>query len=90
MKKRKIGWTLKGLTHRLFRAQRSQKMCFGQYDNDTDPLGLCLFLGGSGVAFGESSGGTGGTDEDEDEVAFDLGSEILTLDFYFLGEDGFG
>ncbi|KAH9792625.1 hypothetical protein KPL71_004200 [Citrus sinensis] len=22
---------------------RSQKMCFGQYDNDTDPLGLCLF-----------------------------------------------
>ena len=32
-----------GLTHRLFLAQRSQKMCFGQYDNDTDPLGLCLF-----------------------------------------------
>ena len=48
------------------------------------------FLGGSGVAFGESSGGTGGTDEDEDEVAFDLGSEILTLDFDFLGKDGFG
>ena len=32
-----------GLTHRLFLAQRSQKMCFGQYDNDTDPLGLCPF-----------------------------------------------
>ena len=44
------------------------------------------FLGGSGVAFGESSGGTGGTDE----VAFDVGSEILTSDFDFLGEDGLG
>ena len=32
-----------GLTHRLFLAQTSQKMCFGQYDGDTDPLGLCLF-----------------------------------------------
>ena len=40
------------------------------------------------MAFGESSGGTGGTDEDE--VAFDFGSKILTLDFGFFGEDGFG
>ena len=40
------------------------------------------------MAFGESFGGTGGTDEDE--VAFDFGYEILTLDFDFLGEDDFG
>ena len=40
------------------------------------------------MAFGECSGGTGGTDEDE--VAFDFDYEILTLDFDFLGEDGFG
>ena len=40
------------------------------------------------MAFGKSSSGTGGTYEDE--VAFDFGSEILTLDFDFLGEDGFG
>ena len=46
------------------------------------------FLGGSGVAFGESSGGTEGTDEDE--VGFDFSSEIFTLDFDFLGEEGFG
>ena len=38
------------------------------------------------MAFGESSGSTGGTDE----VAFDVGSESLTLDFDFLGEDGLG
>lgn len=62
-------------------------MCFGQYDNDTDPLGLS-FLGGSGVAFGESSGRTEGTDEDE--VTFDFDSEILTLDLDFLGDDVFG
>ena len=37
------------------------------------------------MAFGESSGGTG-----EEGEAFDCGSEILTLDFDFLGEDGFG
>ena len=43
MKKKKTGWTLMGLTHRLFLGQRTQKMCFGQYDGDTDPLGLCLF-----------------------------------------------
>ena len=40
------------------------------------------------MVFGESSGGTGGSCEDE--VAFDFGYEILTLDFDFLGEDGFG
>ena len=40
------------------------------------------------MAFGESSRGTGGTDEDE--VAVDFGSEILTLDFDFFGEEGFG
>ena len=40
------------------------------------------------MAFGESFDGTGGTDEDE--VAFDFGSKILTLDFGFFGEDGFG
>ena len=40
------------------------------------------------MAFGESSGGTGGTYEDE--VAFDFGSDILTLDLDFLGEDGCG
>ena len=40
------------------------------------------------MAFGESFGGTEGTDEDE--VAFDFGYEILTLDFDFLGDDGFG
>ena len=40
------------------------------------------------MAFGESSGGIGGTDEDE--VGFDLGSEIFTLDFDFLGEEGCG
>ncbi|KAH9649263.1 hypothetical protein KPL70_025918 [Citrus sinensis] len=45
-------------------------------------------INGSGVAFGESSGGAGGTDEEE--VSFDFGSEILTLDFDFLGKDGFG
>ena len=39
------------------------------------------------MAFGESSGGTEGIDEDE--VAFDFGSEILTLDFDFLCEEGF-
>ena len=37
------------------------------------------------MAFGESSGGIGGTD-----VVFYFGSKILTLDFDFLGEDGFG
>ena len=39
------------------------------------------------MAFGESFGGIGGTEEDE--VAFGIGSEILTLDFDFLGEDAF-
>ena len=33
------------------------------------------------MAFGESFGGTGGTDEDE--VGCDIGSEIFTLDFDF-------
>ena len=32
-----------GLDSDRFLAQRSQKMCFGQFDNDTDRLGLCLF-----------------------------------------------
>ena len=36
-------------------------------------VGPLSFLGGSGVAFSESSGGTGGTDEDE--VGFDFGSD---------------
>ena len=45
-------------------------------------------LGGSGVACGESSGGTGGVDEEE--VGFVFGFEIFTLDFDFLGEEGFG
>ena len=40
------------------------------------------------MAFGESSGGTKGTNEDE--VSFNVGYEILTLDFDFLGEEGFG
>ena len=40
------------------------------------------------MAFGESSGGTGGTNEDE--VGFDFDPEIFTLDFDFLGEKGFG
>ena len=40
------------------------------------------------MAFGESSGGTRGTDEDEG--GFDFGFEIFTLDFDFLGEEGFG
>ena len=40
------------------------------------------------MAFGESSGGTGGTNEDE--VVLDCGFEILTLDFDFLGEVGLG
>ena len=40
------------------------------------------------MAFGESSGGIRGTNEDE--VGFDFGSEIFTLDFDFLGEEGFG
>ena len=39
------------------------------------------------MAFGESSGGTGGT---EDEVGVDFGSEIFTLDFDFLGQEGCG
>ena len=40
------------------------------------------------MAFGESSGGTRGTDEDE--VGFGFGSEIFTLDLDFLGEESFG
>ena len=40
------------------------------------------------MAFVESSEGTGGTDEDE--VGFDFGFEIFTLDLDFLGEEGFG
>ena len=47
-----------------------------------------IFLGGSGVAFGESSNGA--REVDEDEVAFGFGSKILTLDFDFLGEVGLG
>ena len=40
------------------------------------------------MAFGESSGGTGGTYEDE--VGVDFGYEIFTLDFDFLSEEGCG
>ena len=40
------------------------------------------------MAFGECFGGTRGTKEDE--VSFDFSSEILTLDFNFLGEEYFG
>ena len=36
------------------------------------------------MAFGESSGGI------ENGETFDCGSEILTLDLDFFGEDGFG
>ena len=38
------------------------------------------------MAFSESSGGTRGIDEDE--VGFDFGSEIFTLDFDFFSEEG--
>ena len=47
-----------------------------------------ILFRGSGVAFGESSRGTGGTYEDE--VGFTFGSESFTLDFDFLGEEGCG
>ena len=40
------------------------------------------------MAFGESSGGTGATDEDE--VGCGFGSEIFTVDFDSLGEEGCG
>ena len=40
------------------------------------------------MAYGESSEGTGGIDEDE--VGFHFGYENFTLDFDFLGEEGFG
>ena len=40
------------------------------------------------MAFGESS--SGAREVDEDEVAFGVGSEILTLDFNFFDEDGLG
>ena len=54
-------------------------MSLGQYDNDTDPLVLiCLYQI-------ECTGGT-----NEDEVGFDFGSKIFTLDLDFLAEEGFG
>ena len=34
------------------------------HHKDILSIGPLSFLGGSGVTFGESSGGTGGTDED--------------------------
>ena len=40
------------------------------------------------MACGESSEGIGETDEDE--IGFDFGSKIFTLDLDFLGEEGFG
>ena len=47
MSLKKTGWTQMGLIQQLFLAQRSQKIGsgqddFGQYDNDTDPLGFYL------------------------------------------------
>ena len=38
------------------------------------------------MSCGDSSGGI--VDVEEEEVAFGRGSEILTLDLDFLGEDG--
>ena len=41
---------------------------------------ICLFFSGTHGASGT----------EEDEVGFDFGSEIFTLDFDVLGEEGFG
>ena len=84
MSLKKMGWAQMGLIHRLFLAQRSQKIGSGQYDNDTDPSSLS-FLRGSGMSCGKSSGGM--VEVEEDEGTFGFGLEILTLDFDFLGED---
>ena len=45
-----------------------------------------IFLRGSGMSCGDSSGGI--VDVEEGEVALGRGSEILTLDLDFLGEGG--
>ena len=40
------------------------------------------------MSCGDSSRGIVEVEEEEEEVAFGRGSEILTLDLDFLGEDG--
>ena len=76
-----------GLTNRLFLAQRSQKMCFGQYDNDTDPLSLYLFWGVQEwllVNLLEVP-----EEHMRMKLVLALVLKIFTLDLDFLGEEGF-